>query len=142
MSCRRRAGTSCGPGRVMPDPDDIPLAEVARRLSHSARWLREILAHDRKDRKPPRLQFHHHIGRKPLWTEAGVPGAPRRNYRHRKRAPRLPPGLAIIERDGHWHLHGTLRVAGNSRRVRKSTELPATAENREYAEALRATLER
>jgi len=71
-----------------------------------------------------------------------ISGAARRNHRHRKRAPRHPPGLAVIERDGHWHIHGTLRVAGNSRRVRKSTELPATPENREYAEALRATLER
>ena len=66
----------------------------------------------------------------------------RRNHRDRKRAPRRPPGLAIKERGGHWHIHGTLRVAGNSRRVRKSTELPATPENREYAEALRATIER
>jgi site-specific recombinase XerD len=74
-----------------------------------------------------------------------VPGTARRNHRHRKgggRAPRHPPGLAIIERDGHWHIHGTLRVAGNSRRVRKSTELPAIPENREYAEALRTTIER
>ena len=48
------------------DSDDIGLAEVARRLSHSARWLREILAEDRRDSKPPRLQFHHYIGRRPL----------------------------------------------------------------------------
>src|SRR5208282_657791 len=52
----------------MPDVD-ITLAEVARRLSHSPRWLREILAGDR-NRDPPRLQFHHYIGRRPLWTEA------------------------------------------------------------------------
>jgi site-specific recombinase XerC len=71
-----------------------------------------------------------------------VPGAARRAHRPRKRAPRHPPGLAIIERDGHWHIHGTLRVAGNSRRIRKSTELPSIPENREYAEALRATIER
>jgi site-specific recombinase XerD len=71
-----------------------------------------------------------------------VPGAARGPHRSRKRTTRRPPGLDIIARDGHWHIHGTLRVAGNSRRIRKSTELPATAENREYAEALRATLER
>jgi hypothetical protein len=71
-----------------------------------------------------------------------VPGAARSTHRRRKRATRRPPGLDIIERDGHWHIHGTLRVAGNSRRIRKSTELPATAENRDYAEALRATVER
>jgi site-specific recombinase XerD len=71
-----------------------------------------------------------------------IPGAARSAHRTRKRAARRPPGLAVVERDGHWHIRGTLRVAGNSRRFRQSTELPATAENREYAEALRAKLER
>ena len=51
------------------DDIDISLAEVARRLIHSPRWLRDILAGDR-NRNPPRLQFHHYIGRRPLWTEA------------------------------------------------------------------------
>jgi len=71
-----------------------------------------------------------------------ISGAARSTHRHRKRTARRPPGLDIVERDGHWHIRGTLRVAGNSRRIRKSTELPATPENREYAEALRATIER
>ena len=71
-----------------------------------------------------------------------ISGAARSTHRHRKRGSRRPPGLDIVERDGHWHIRGTLRVAGNSRRIRKSTEQPATPENREYAEALRATIER
>jgi site-specific recombinase XerD len=71
-----------------------------------------------------------------------ISGTARSTHCRRKRGSRRPPGLDIVERDGHWHIRGTLRVAGNSRRVRKSTELPATPENREYAEALRVTLER
>src|SRR6516165_12551869 len=56
----------------MPRADDIELElpEVARRLHHSPRWLREVLDFDRKHRSPPRLQFHHRIGRTLLWTEA------------------------------------------------------------------------
>lgn len=45
-------------------------------------------------------------------------------------------GLALVERDGYWHIYGTIRVAGQSRRLRKGTGLPATAENREAAETL------
>jgi hypothetical protein len=71
-----------------------------------------------------------------------VSGAARSPHRQRKRPTRRPPGLAIDERDGHWHVRGTLRAAGNSRRIRQSTELPATPENRDYAEALRAKIER
>jgi site-specific recombinase XerD len=74
-----------------------------------------------------------------------VSGIAPRNHRYWKggrKAPRRPPGLAVVERDGHWHIRGTLRVAGNSRLIRKSTELSATPENREYAEALRAAIER
>jgi len=48
---------------------DITLAEVAARLHHSALWLQWQLAEDR-NRDHPVLQHHHHIGRKPLWTEA------------------------------------------------------------------------
>jgi hypothetical protein len=80
-----------------------------------------------RNRKPPHLQLHHHIGRKSLWTDAEYQALGAPNYRHRKRAPRHSRGLAIIERDGHWHINGTLRVAGNSRRVRKSTELYSRA---------------
>jgi hypothetical protein len=47
---------------------DIGLAEVARRLSHKTRWLQTQLAEDKRSQHP-RLQHHHYIGRKPLWTE-------------------------------------------------------------------------
>jgi hypothetical protein len=125
----------------VPSDIDIGLAEVARRLSHSVRWLRDILAGDRNRNLAPAAISPPHR------TEAAmdrgrVPGAASRTHRTRKRTSRRPPGLDIIERDGHRHIHGTLRVAGNSRRIRKSTELPATAENREYTEALRTTIER
>lgn len=52
------------------DDLEFELAEVAQRLRHSARWLREKLKYDRDHRRPPRLQFHHRYGRKKLWTEA------------------------------------------------------------------------
>lgn len=57
-----------------------------------------------------------------------------------KRAKRSP-GLEILERDGYWHIHGTLRIAGQSKRVRKSTELPSTEANREAAQAARHLIE-
>ncbi|SMH29468.1 tyrosine-type recombinase/integrase [Azospirillum agricola] len=57
---------------------------------------------------------------------------------HRKKA---APGLRVVERDGHWHIAGTLRVAGRSRRIRKSTELPADERNRDFAEALKLQIE-
>src|SRR5215472_11587111 len=47
---------------------DLTLAEVANRLHHSARWVQTRLAEDARSSQP-RLQHHHHIGRKPLWTE-------------------------------------------------------------------------
>jgi hypothetical protein len=50
--------------------DDVGKEEVARRLNHSVRWLQAILAKDRKANYPPKLQFHHYIGRIPLWTES------------------------------------------------------------------------
>ena len=111
---------------MMPDPDDIPLAEVAWQVSHSALWLREILAESQE------------IANRPTCSFTTTSGANRYGQRPstRRRAPKLSPskksaappaGLAIIERDGHWHINGTLRVAGNSRRVRKSTELYSRA---------------
>jgi site-specific recombinase XerD len=47
------------------------------------------------------------------------------------------PGPRVVERDGHWHIIGTLRVDGRSVRIRRSSELPARPELREQAEALR-----
>lgn len=56
-----------------------------------------------------------------------VSGPPGRNRGrgHRKKA---PAGLRVEERDGHWHVVGTVRVKGRSIRVRRSTGLPAEAE--------------
>lgn len=44
-----------------------------------------------------------------------------------KRAGRRARGLAVIERDGVWHVHGTLRAGGRSIRLRRSLGLPASA---------------
>jgi integrase len=44
------------------------------------------------------------------------------------------PGVEIVERDGHWHLRGTINVGGRSKLVRKSTGLAARPDTR--AEAL------
>jgi site-specific recombinase XerD len=63
------------------------------------------------------------------------------DHRHRKRAPRHPPGLAVIERDGHWHIHGTLRVRGRPKRVRRSTGLPARPDTKETALAIKRRIE-
>lgn len=53
-----------------------------------------------------------------------------------------PPGIRVVERDGYWHIHGTLRAAGRSALYRKGTGLAATAENRDAAEAERLRVER
>ena len=59
-----------------------------------------------------------------------------RHVRGKRRAKR-PPGLAIIERGGYWHLVGTVRIKGRSIRIRESTGLPAKAETKEAAQELR-----
>ena len=77
----------------------------------------------------------------------GVPGAARKDHRRRQRArgrkggrgrgPQRGAGLEVIERDGHWHVYGTVRAKGRSVRVRKSTELPALPETWKAADELR-----
>ncbi len=68
-----------------------------------------------------------------------IPRAARGNKgRKRKRA----PGLAVIERDGFWHIHGTLVAQGRAIRIRKSTKLPARAELWEEADNERIAFER
>src|SRR4051794_1405340 len=69
-----------------------------------------------------------------------IPGAPRRDKAARKRKKRAP-GLRIAERDGYWHLVGTLRAEGNRERARRSTGLPATPENLAAADAQRIKAE-
>lgn len=49
---------------------------------------------------------------------------------------RSPRGLRVVERDGYWYIHGTLRIGKRSIRVRRGTGLPATADLRHEAETL------
>jgi len=66
----------------------------------------------------------------------GVPGAPRRDRRGGHRKIRRGRGHQLKERDGHWHIVGTLRIAKRSIRLRESTGLPATAADRDDAQIL------
>lgn len=68
----------------------------------------------------------------------GVSGPSRGNRRGRHRN---PPGLRVIERAGHWYIHGTCRVKGRSVRVRRGSGLPAISENRGIAEDIRRQIE-
>lgn len=59
----------------------------------------------------------------------------------RKTRTRSPKGLRIIERDGHWHIHGSVTLHdGRTIRVRRSTGLSSTAPKTE-AEHLKARVE-
>jgi integrase len=53
------------------------------------------------------------------------------------RRAKRPAGVAVVERGGYWHLHGTVRVKRRGIRVRASTGLPALPEQRDAAEELR-----
>jgi hypothetical protein len=64
----------------------------------------------------------------------------RRSRRGKRK--RGPTGLKVLERDGSWHVIGTVRAAGNSRRLRKSTDLPATDDTWDDANALKLRWER
>ena len=59
--------------------------------------------------------------------------------RHSKteRKTRAPKGLQIIERDGYYHIHGSILVGKRTVRIRKSTGLLATVENWEAADSIR-----
>jgi len=52
-----------------------------------------------------------------------------------------PAGLEIIERDGHWHVHGTISVGGHSKRVRRSLGLAARPDTRAEALHLKRQIE-
>lgn len=68
-----------------------------------------------------------------------IPGAARSHKGHkRKRA----PGLAVIERDGFWHIHGTIIAQGRAIRVRRSTKLPARDDLWEEADNERLRIEK
>lgn len=69
-----------------------------------------------------------------------IPGAAGGDHRLRK-AKKSPPGLRVRERDGFWHITGTLRAAGRRQRVRQSSGLPATVDTWDAADAQRITIE-
>lgn len=62
-----------------------------------------------------------------------LPGA-RRGDRKGKRAGRRARGIALLERNGYWHAHGTLRTGGRSVRVRKSLGLAVASVSQADAE--------
>lgn len=70
-----------------------------------------------------------------------ISGAPRGNQSGRRRKKRAP-GLRVEQRDGFWHINGTVRAAGRSTRIRKGTGLAASPENWDAAEAERLRIER
>lgn len=59
-----------------------------------------------------------------------------------KRKRRRSPGLEVKERDGYWHVEGTVRAGGRSCRVRKSTGHPADDAHYDDAVAERNRVER
>src|SRR5215471_7508623 len=65
-----------------------------------------------------------------------APGDHRSGSRGGKRK-KGPAGLKVIERDGHWHIYGTIRAEGRERRLRKSTDLPALPSTWDAAQAIR-----
>lgn len=70
----------------------------------------------------------------------GIRAAAQGADRHRERKKRSP-GLEVIERDGFWHIHGTIRVRERSRRVRCSTGLPARGETKDAASQIKRQIE-
>jgi site-specific recombinase XerD len=69
-----------------------------------------------------------------------VPGAASGSDRRRSRKKRSP-GLRVEDRGGYWHVRGTVRAKGRSKRLRESTGLRATAENFDAAEKIRLDYE-
>lgn len=63
--------------------------------------------------------------------------------RTRKRAGRRARGIQVADRDGYWHVTGSVRVAGRSIRLRKGLGFPATAATYDaaWAEARRLETE-
>jgi hypothetical protein len=59
---------------------------------------------------------------------------PARRDRKGKRAGRRPRGVALRERNGYWHAHGSLRISGRSVRVRRSLGLAVAAVSQDEAE--------
>jgi hypothetical protein len=81
------------------------------------------------------------VGKRIQGPGHGDRGRGRRTGRAQKRS---APGLQLVERDGFWHVHGTVRASAldggrRSRRIRKGTGLPAIAATLADAETLRDT---
>lgn len=72
-----------------------------------------------------------------------IPDAARGNQAllDRRKGKRAGPGLQIVDRDGYWHVHGRVRAAGRSIRIRQSTGLEARPELWEDADAIRLQIE-
>lgn len=69
-----------------------------------------------------------------------VSGPPPSDHRGRRGSGQRkagPSGLKVIERDGHWHVYGTVRAKGHTRRLRKSTDLPALPATWDAAQTIR-----
>jgi len=68
-------------------------------------------------------------------------GAISRSARRNQIRRRRKMGLAIVERDGYWHVHGTVIAKGRGVRIRKSTGLEARADLWEEADVERLRIE-
>jgi hypothetical protein len=72
--------------------------------------------------------------------DAQRPAPAQRRHRTGKRAGRRPRGVQVVERDGYWHAHGSLRIDGRGVRVRRSLDLAVAAASLEQAETARDEL--
>jgi site-specific recombinase XerC len=72
-----------------------------------------------------------------------IPTAARRHKGGKRKGKkrRRPAGLEVVERDGHWHVHGTIIAQGRRIRVRRSSRLPAVPERYEEADEERRRIE-
>ena len=104
--------------RLPATPENLAAAEERRRQAESA--LRARLA-----------------GEPGAALPAPVGAAARLRTMAAGRKRRRAAGIAVVERDGHWHVEGRCRIKGQSKRVRQSTGLSATADNKDAAEELR-----
>jgi hypothetical protein len=122
------------------EPDDMPLQAVARRLRKTPSWLKAQMTADRGLPEPERrLQFHHYIGRTPLWSQVEYQqlrqalisrtpprGGRRRQARAADGAPASPSSSAPA--NGGSSAGYTLReAAGASARVQSFPQRPRTA---------------
>jgi Phage integrase family len=72
--------------------------------------------------------------------DAQRPAPTQRRHRTGKRTRRRPRGVQVVERDGYWHAHGSVRIDGRGVRVRRSLGLALAAASLEQAEVARDEL--